>query len=192
MVHEAAEALLLGKSPDVDPLIRPAIQAFIDFLERTEVVTRPEFVERRIVNKDHRYAGTIDALVTMNGKFGVLDIKTSQAIYRDYTLQTSAYMDALTEQFPHLETRWILRLDQVQKCTNCPATKRTKGGREKVKNNNYPSYGAVCEEHAWQETEGVAELKEFPSWGEDFQAFLGAKKLWEWENSEWLKRIGYL
>jgi len=36
------------------------------------------------------------------------------------------------------------------------------------------------------------ELKEFPYWQTDFEAFLGAKRLWEWENEEWLRRIEYL
>ena len=69
----------------------------------------PELVERRIVNRDHRYAGTVDAIARIGGKLGVLDIKTSQSIYRDYNLQTSAYMDALKNEFEDLSTRWILK-----------------------------------------------------------------------------------
>src|SRR3989344_4273734 len=121
MVHEAAEAILLGQSPAVHPIIQPAIAAFREFLEKTNVQTRPEFVERRILNKEHRYAGTIDALATIGGKFGVFDIKTSQAVYRDYNLQTAAYMDALKNEFENLETRWILRIDQIKTCARCGA-----------------------------------------------------------------------
>jgi hypothetical protein len=193
LVHETAEALLLGQAVEIPSSIAPAIAAFQNFANAHVIKTEAEFVERRIYHADHRYAGTVDALVTMDGKFGVLDIKTSQSIYRDYNLQTAAYMDALTGQFPHLETRWILRLDQIQKCANCSATLRLKGGREKIRGaNGYSPYGASCENHEWLLMEGIAELKEFPFWGDDFEAFLGAKKLWEWENSEWLKRVGYL
>lgn len=192
LVHEAAEALLLGQDAEISETIAPAIAAFKNFAAAHVIKTNPEFIERRIHHSDHRYAGTVDALITMDGKFGVLDIKTSQAIYRDYNLQTAAYMDALAGQFPHLETRWILRLDQVEKCARCPAVRRTKGGREKVRNGNGYSPLDPCTEHEWQEMEGIAELKEFPSWADDFAAFLGAKKLWEWENDMWLKRIGYL
>ena len=46
--------------------------------------------------------------------------------------------------------------------------------------------------HEWGPTEGTVELQEFPEWQGDYQAFLGAKKLWEWENEAWLKRVGYL
>ena len=46
--------------------------------------------------------------------------------------------------------------------------------------------------HNWSEPQGQIELQEFPEWQHDFQAFLGAKKLWEWENETILKEIGYL
>ncbi len=188
LVHEAVEALMLGKTPQIDPLVAPAVQAYLDFVETRNIQTAPEWVERRIKHADHRYAGTIDALALMDGKFGVLDIKTSQGIYRDYNLQTSAYVEALLEDFPNIQTRWILRIDQQQVCNVCGATMRTKGGREKVKRGR----SKPCEVHVWSETKGIVELQEFPYWKNDFQGFLGAKRLWEWENEEWLKKVGYL
>lgn len=193
LVHEVVEKILLGESPEVPELIKPAISAFVDFLERKHVQTRPEFVERRIFNQEHRYAGTIDAMALLDGKFGILDIKTSQAIYRDYNLQTSAYMDALKSEFKNLSTRWILRIDQVKTCTLCGATLRPKGGEDKVRR-AWPSNGQNClpEGHEWGELKGVVELKEFPYWQGDFGAFLGAKRLWEWENDYMLRKIGYL
>lgn len=191
LVHEAAEAILLGNSPTVDPLIAPAVAAFHDFLFENDIHTKPDFIERRIMNKDHRYAGTIDALATIGGKFGVLDIKTSQAIYRDYNLQTAAYMEALKNEFEDLRTRWILRIDQFQKCGRCNATKRTKGGRAKIRRNG-GSFVCAPTSHDFAPAQGVVELQEFPFWATDFEGFLGAKKLWEWENEEYLKKIGYL
>ncbi len=191
LVHEAAEAILLGKEPEVDPSIQPAIAAFRNFLERNNVQTAPEWVERRILHTDHRYAGTIDTLALLDGKFGVLDIKTSQGIYRDYNLQTAAYIEALKNDFQHLQTRWILRIDQIQPCLRCGAKLRTKGGREKIKNGRNGGIPCPAGTHEWGEVQGVVEIQEFPYWQNDFEAFLGAKKLWEWENEYWLKRIGY-
>ncbi len=194
MVHEAAEEILLGRNPEIPEIIKPAVAAFTDFLERKHVQTSPEFVERRILNKEHRYSGTIDAMAVVDGRFGVLDIKTSQAIYRDYNLQTSAYMDALMDEFHNLETRWILRIDQVKTCATCRATFREKGGNGKIRR-AWPWNGVrTCRDdaHDWGETKGIVELKECPGWQADFEAFLGAKKLWEWENEPWLKQIGYL
>ncbi len=193
LVHETAEAVLVGETPTIDPKILPAMEALTRFKEENNIQVHPDWVEKRIIHFGERYAGTIDALALIGGKFGVLDIKTSQAIYRDYDLQTAAYYASLQDQFKNLQTRWILRIDQVQKCLKCGATLRTKGGREKIKlpylNGKIQDNGC---DHEWSEVRGEIELKERPYWQEDYAAFLGAKKLWEWENDYWLKKIGYL
>ncbi len=195
MIHEAVEKIMIGQTPVVEPAIQPAIDAYLRFIEEKNIQTDSDWVERRIVHFNERYAGTIDALALVDGKFGVLDIKTSQAIYRDYNLQTSAYMSALQKEFPNLQTRWILRIDQTKKCFKCGASLREKGGRQKIryawKNGRESAASRNCE-HEWSETQGEIELKEFPYWQEDFKAFLGAKRLWEWENEYWLKQAGYL
>lgn len=196
-VHEAVQAILTGKEPEIDSVIAPAVEAFRKYLTENNIQVDPDFIEKRVVNFNERYAGTIDALALIDGRFGILDIKTSQAIYRDYNLQTAAYFPPLQEQFRNLQTRWILRIDQSQVCLNCGATRRTKGGREKIRlpRNNHiklsDSRNVECE-HRWSESRGHIELKEFPYWQEDYAAFLGAKKLWEWEHDYWLRQIGYL
>ncbi len=194
MIHEAVEALLLGKDHEIPPEVAPAVAAFREFWSRNNIQVTPDTVERRIVNYDHRYAGTVDAIALIGGQLGVLDIKTSQSIYRDYCLQTSAYMDALKGQFRNLATRWILRIDQIQRCERCGAVRRVKGGREKVRvdwKNGRAAMMRACA-HSWGPLIGEIELQEFPYWQNDFQAFLGAKRLWEWENDAWLKKAGYL
>lgn len=189
LIHDAVEALLLGSEPQVAPSIAPAIHAFKEFLKTRPIVVSPDYVERRIMHPEHRYAGTVDAVAMIDGKFGILDIKTSQAIYRDYNLQTAAYMEALRSVFPNLETRWILRIDQESRCMTCGSTRRVKGGREKVRE---ARTDLPCSGHEWGQVKGVIEIQEFPWWRKDFEGFLGAKSLWEWENSFWLKKAGYL
>lgn len=191
LIHETVEAFLLGQKPEIDPSVAPAINAFLKFIDQKNIQVTPELVEKRVVHYDHRYAGTVDALALIDGKFGVLDIKTSQAIYRDYNLQTAAYMDALKNDYQNLQTRWILKIDQIQVCNLCGATRRVKGGQEKIRIQWNNETMKQCP-HEWSELRGDIELKEFPYWQNDFEAFLGAKKLWEWENEYWLKKIGYL
>jgi len=190
-VHAAVERLLTGqKAGEVPASIGASVYAFLNFMRENKIQVDPVHVERRAVSEEHRYAGTIDSLAVIDGKFGVLDIKTSAGIYRDYDLQTAAYFQALKKEFPELSTRWILRIDQNQKCAACNATRRVKGGREKIKKNSKKLCGNFS--HQWQEPEGVVELKEITSDPEhDFAAFLGAKKLWEWENKPWLDLVGY-
>ncbi len=190
LIHEIVEKFLVGEKPEIPAAIKPAIESFLNFLKERNINVKGEFVEKRIFHPVQRYAGTIDALAEIDGKFGVLDIKTSQAIYRDYNLQTSAYIEALLPELPSLETRWILRIDQIKKCLKCGATMRPKGGRNKIKRGK--SFPCPEENHQWSDLTGVTELREFPVWKNDFEAFLGAKKLWEWENADWLKQTGYL
>ncbi|MEK7464529.1 MAG: hypothetical protein AAB617_01995 [Patescibacteria group bacterium] len=191
MIHEAVEHILLGEKPEIPPLIQPSIKAFLEFIVNKNIHVDPNYIEKRLVNFEHRYAGTLDAVALIDGKVGILDIKTSMEIYRDYNLQTSAYIAALKDQVKGLETRWILRIDQSRPCANCGALLRTKGGREKIKIDWRNPFQKNCE-HEWGEMEGKIELQEFPYWEDDFHAFLGAKKLWEWENVDWLKKVGYI
>ncbi|MBZ1348830.1 MAG: hypothetical protein KY053_01170 [Candidatus Liptonbacteria bacterium] len=186
LIHETIEKILLGENPVIDSLIKPAVDAFLRFSSEKNIQVDPEWVEKKVIDYDERYAGTIDALALIDGKFGVLDIKTSQAIYRDYNLQVSAYTVPLKRQLKNISTSWILRIDQSQKCLKCGATLRTKGGREKIKSGN----NSHCE-HQWSEVKGSIELKELPYFENDYEAFLGAKKLWEWENEYWLKDAKY-
>lgn len=201
LVHDVVENYLLGKPTPVPSQAEPIVKALEAFLETHRIQLHPDFVERRIFSADHRYAGTVDALARIGGKFGVLDIKTSAGIYRDYNLQTSAYVAALKEDtvkdllaLPRdIETRWILRIDQVKICKRCHASLREKGGRNKVRMERHNSL-RTCEvsEHDWAAPLGVIELKEFPHFQNDFQAFLAAKRLWEWEYEYLLKQVGYL
>ncbi len=184
LLHETVEAFLKGEEPEIPESIRPVVEAFLDFKKQNEII--PHKIEERIISKKHHYAGTMDCLAELNGQLGVLDIKTSYAIYRDYGIQTSAYVEALEEDasMPPLK-RWILRLDQARLCIRgCGSKMREKGGNVKIRGFR----GKTCP-HIWGDMFGEIELKELPDQAKDIQAFLAAKVLWEWENEYWLKKI---
>ncbi len=197
LIHDTVEAILSGQQPVIPETIRPAIDAFMEFFNHNKVVAKQ--IEERLISKKHRYSGTLDVLAEVNGQLGVLDIKTSYSIYRDYGIQTSAYVEALVENgLPSSMTRgsslarWILRLDQHKNCLKCPATLRLKGGTPKIRA-PYSAKATKGEEkkceHEWSEMIGEAELKELPGQNHDFSAFLACKTLWEWENQFWLSRV---
>ena len=128
LLHETVEAILRGEDSPIPDSVAPAVGAFLDFKKQNEII--PHQIETRIISKKHHYAGTMDCLAELNGHLGVLDIKTSYAIYRDYGIQTSAYVEALREDesMPTLK-RWILRLDQSRHCIKgCGSKMREKGG----------------------------------------------------------------
>lgn len=183
-VHDAVEAVLKGHQPILDEVTRPVMEAFDEFLRNTHV--KPLMIEERLVHKRHRYAGTVDVVAEVNGVVGVLDIKTSKAIYRDYGMQTSAYVAALREDstLPQPHTSWILRLDQYQTCDYCGGTLRTKGGNARVNGK-----GSRSCYHQWGPTVGQFEFCELPDHEQNLTAFLAAKKLWEWEYHDFLKQL---
>lgn len=187
LLHETIEAILKKEEKKIDPSVRPAVTAFLDFQKQNEII--PHLIEERLISKKHHYAGTLDCLAELNGELGVLDIKTSLAIYRDYGIQTAAYVEALREDpsIPPLK-RWILRLDQSRYCIRgCGATMREKGGTAKVRN-GYGRQVSTCP-HVWSDTTGQVELKELHDLEKDTKAFLAAKALWEWEHDYWLGKI---
>ncbi len=200
-VHEVIQKHMTGNLPSIPDDMAHVVSAFDSFNQEKGIIFHPDFVERRVWSGIHRFAGTIDALASINGKFGVLDIKTSTGFYAEYNLQTAAYVLALQEpnvkkaiELPRdIETRWILRIDQIKTCTNCGARLREKGGRMKIRPAS-PVRQEVCEDevHTWGPVKGEVEMREFPYYYKDIKAFLAAKSLWEWENNYWLRTMGYL
>jgi len=180
LVHETVEAILRGHTIEVDPIIQPTVDAFLEFRRNHDI--RPLLIEERLLSRKYGYAGTVDIYAELDGIVGVLDIKTSLAVYRDYGLQTAAYMEAVSERddVPPPQTSWILRLDQAQTCRQCGASMRNKGGNTRVRGGQYR-----CR-HAWDLMTGQFELHEVGGFEKNIQAFLAAKRLWEWEHEAWL------
>lgn len=183
LVHDAIEAILRGHEPIIDSTTRPCVDAFSEFIRNTHI--KPLLIEERLISKRHCYAGTVDVVAEVDGVVGVLDIKTSKAIYRDYGLQTAAYMAALHEDpsLPQPTTSWILRLDQCRTCELCGASLRTKGGNIRVRGGN------GCRPHKWGPVEGQFEFGLMSDFEYNLEAFLAAKKLWEWEHHDFLERL---
>ncbi|HXV27161.1 MAG TPA: hypothetical protein VD862_04030 [Candidatus Paceibacterota bacterium] len=183
LVHLTVEAILKGMPMEVEEGIRPAVDAFLEFRRHHDI--RPLLIEERVLSREHGYAGTIDILAELDGVVGVLDIKTSKAVYRDYGLQTAAYMQALSERsdIPPPRTTWVLRLDQSQSCAICGASMRNKGGNTRVTGGRWR-----CQ-HSWEPMQGHFELKEVGDFEHNFKAFLGAKTLWDWEYRSYLDRL---
>ena len=62
------------------------------------------------------YAGTIDAILKINGANYIVDFKTSKEISSEYLLQTSAYMwiinNGYTPHIPHIDGIGIIRVNK--------------------------------------------------------------------------------
>lgn len=100
-VHEYAKLALQGKSPPepdaaLDGPAYRAIEAFWQWVEQHKI--EPLAVERRVMSKEHLYAGTTDFYGRINGLLAVLDFKTGKGVYDEAWWQTSAYSMALLEE----------------------------------------------------------------------------------------------
>jgi hypothetical protein len=103
-VHEAAEALVLGKEVNwmddygnakYSQIVWEMILKFYDFWStyKPKLISTEEFV----FSDKFKYAGTADLLVEMDGEIWLLDLKTSNNLHRSYNLQLAAYAKAIEE-----------------------------------------------------------------------------------------------
>lgn len=100
IVHEWIEDYINGKKPKlpVNEDLRESVEQFLKWQEDNKV----KFLlsEQVVFSKKYRYIGTLDFLCTIDGEPYIGDTKTSNALYPEYLLQTSAYRQAREEEFP--------------------------------------------------------------------------------------------
>jgi len=93
-VHEAAEAYVLGRPMPPWPA---AVAPYMAALERFLADHEPEYLaaEATVVNRSQWYAGTLDAIVTLDGVPWLIDYKTGEkGPYETDALQLAAYRNA--------------------------------------------------------------------------------------------------
>jgi hypothetical protein len=65
------------------------MEQFLNFLADFQPIY--EATEASVYNRTERYAGTLDAIATIQGRKLVLDAKTGKAVYPEVALQLAAY-----------------------------------------------------------------------------------------------------
>jgi len=188
LIHNSIENILRGNDKEIDEKVLPSINAFEQWRKehKVKVLDCKNDIEKQVYDFDNHYAGTLDALMEIDNTLGVLDIKSGSSIWNEYSLQLAAYVNAYNKNAPakrKAKKRWILRLDQYQQCEACGAKRRNKAGRYKITGGNRNCL------HNFSETKGIFEFKELTNYSCDLEGFLSAKKLWEWLNRDYLKRI---
>lgn len=126
IVHDLIEKYIKEGKDAMGELPDQAQNAFLAFLEwesKNKVIWHES--ELTVYHPGLCYAGTLDAICTINGRRFLVDFKTSSGIYDDYKLQIAAYRLALFEIRPDVEIHGmgILRLD---KNTGMPEWKEIK------------------------------------------------------------------
>lgn len=96
--HAFINLIIHGKEPDSVPAaIEAPIKAFKQWWKNSGI----ELVlgDTKVASLKYGYGGSLDALGRREGKFVILDWKTSNGIWREYSLQVSAYAQAFYETF---------------------------------------------------------------------------------------------
>lgn len=106
IAHAMVECDLSGKKwvkgefpEDIVKMAWGAYASYIQWKEQTKLSLVS--LETPLISRLYRYGGTPDAIVEIGGKLAIVDIKTSNAIYRDYLLQVAAYKQLWEENNPH-------------------------------------------------------------------------------------------
>ncbi len=118
MIHLWLEGFLkagIAKKPlpkkPINPEMKNAVNSFLEWTKKNKVKFTE--TERKVYSQKYKYAGTCDAIATINGKPTIIDFKTSNAVYPESFLQTVAYQAAIEEEtnkkFTH---NLILRLSK--------------------------------------------------------------------------------
>lgn len=92
-IHAWAEAHVLGQPvPDPPLLQKPYCEGFLRWIEEFEPTF--EMTEATVYSRRFRYAGTLDAIATIDGERWLLDYKTGKGVYGEVAMQLAAYRHA--------------------------------------------------------------------------------------------------
>lgn len=109
-VHDAIRMYLMAgtKPSNPDDQVKTAFNAFLDFEKQHEMKTLE--MERRIFADN--WCGMFDWYGEFDGKFTVIDFKTSSVFSREMRIQTAAYRYLILLKDPAIEANAVIRLDK--------------------------------------------------------------------------------
>ena len=175
--HKWIEEYLRGNSPDMPERreAQIAVNSFIDWWNSEKL----KFVsaERVVYSLKHDYIGTLDIEATKGNKRYLIDIKTSNGIYNSFFMQTAAYVKADEEERgKKYAGRYIVRLaKETEKEYKERMDKKNKVREIKGKGSyNYGKYQPFEVMFLDDNPENI---------DRDFNAFLSAKVLHEWNKA---------
>ena len=80
---------------------REAFQAYQSWKRQSKL--KVISAEIPLTSQKYKYGGTPDGVVEVNGEVAIVDLKTSNGVYRDYLIQVAAYRQLWQENNPELK-----------------------------------------------------------------------------------------
>lgn len=99
-LSESIDADMLGK-------INNSIDAGLEFFEKHKLI--PLTMERPTWSSTYGYIGTGDFIGILDSELAVVDYKTSKELYPEVFLQTAAYQEAYSEEYPDSRRQFLSR-----------------------------------------------------------------------------------
>lgn len=96
--HSFIDAIIHNQEPaEIPPEIEGPVKAFKDWWKSSGI----ELVlgDTKVASLIYEFGGSLDALGVRNGRYVILDWKTSGGIYPEYALQVAAYGQAFSETY---------------------------------------------------------------------------------------------
>lgn len=94
---EGEEVSLEGYPEDYKEEAKKGYNSYLLWESQHQV--KPILSEESFISEDLGFAGTIDALMEIDGKLTLVDFKTSSAIHPEYLCQLSAYLELYKEKY---------------------------------------------------------------------------------------------
>jgi hypothetical protein len=145
-------------------------QSFIDWV----VANKVEFLhsEKIVYNRDHGYVGNVDIVARVNDQLALCDLKSSNDLYNSVRMQTAAYAKAYElEHGVVFDTRIAIRLSK--ECESDYYARKERECYIAGKSVNYVQDYKPLD---------VMEFKGRDSLEFDFNAFLAARTLYQWND----------
>lgn len=96
--HAMIDLIVRGEEPvEVPEAIQAPVNAFREWWKSSGI--RIVLGDTKVASRKFGYGGSLDALGWRDGKFLILDWKTSSGLYNEYALQVAAYAQAFSETY---------------------------------------------------------------------------------------------
>jgi len=171
------------------PTIPEAITGVTGFLAWEKERDSVKYIssERMVYSKKYDYMGTLDLEAIVDGIYCLVDFKSSNGLYNSVRMQTASYVEADQEERKKkvYKGRWALRFSKYTEAEYIKREERKKVIKAhiaRIKGKEFKDY--VIPPYVAFEAKFMDKEKGMMEY--DFDAFLSAKNLYEWDKkTDW-------
>lgn len=113
-IHTVVEGKLAGKNLAPTREVPKFVTSNVNDFFETSLMEFDVLAREVVVAHPLPFAGTVDAVLNVNGKKVVIDWKTSSGIYPEMAMQVAAYAQAYKYSYnTHIDEAWVIRFPKT-------------------------------------------------------------------------------